>query len=937
MIVGFLLATVNSVSAAVTVTGASGGGNISADTAVNSPRPVSWTTLGTITIAEGASTDFTNGTAVTLVLRVPTGFQFNTAASPGATFASNRNITSASAVVTDTSTLTVTLTVAGTAVSGDSLMLSGIQVRPTAMVPLATGNHIYRPTSGGGTAGIRGITNSADGSTGSDFGDLTEAPGTASTNMPLSSQILSDMTLANNYFTNNWPNPGCSSCLTGSRPTTIWTRATYFEGSLAMWRVNHDANITNYATRWGTFHNWTLRNGAIDTSADNQCAGAEYIELYLLTPTLTNRITNIVANLNYWMITNSSKIDWWWYIDGVHMSMPAFAKMAAISGSGNTNYSYKMYTYWHYTKNVLAPSNGLYNVTDHLWCRDSNYLANYTASDGTGQKCYWSRGNGWVFAGLARVLDVLPSSDAHFAEYVQTFQEMAAALKTVQRPDGFWNMNLAYTNDYPGPESSGTAMFTYGLAWGIHHGYLDAATYLPTVIKGWNGLATYALHHTPSNDAGFIGFVQSTGSYPTNQPGYTSQPDFDDFTLGVLLLAGSEICQLTNLSQTVTFGPPGDHTYGDAPVTLTASASSGLPVTFSILSGPATITGNILTITNAGTVTVRAVQAGNSIYAATNVDQSFTVHPAALTVTADPQAKTYGDVDPALTWRITSGALIGNDTLSGLLARVPGEHVGTYPIQFGTLTAGTGYILTFVSTNLTINPKPITVAADPKAKTYGDIDPVLTWQLTGGSLVPGDGFIGILTRVAGENAGVYAILQGTLAAGTDYTLTYIGTNLTIRQKGLTVTADDKSKTEGLANPALTASYFGFIAGENSGVLTVPVSLSTTADANSPAGTTYPITAGGAVAANYAISYIPGTLTVVAKPNLANIRVDGNRCTLSWPTIVNQVYQAEYKDNLEDPVWIPVGTPVIGTGDTLNIDDSNTGASQRFYRLTITQP
>ena len=85
-------------------------------------------------------------------------------------------------------------------------------------------------------------------------------------------------------------------------------------------------------------------------------------------PRITNRITNIVANLNYWMFTNSTTTDWWTYIDCIHMSGPAFAKMAAISGSSNTNYAYKMYSYWHYTKSTYGPSNGLYNLTDHLWC-----------------------------------------------------------------------------------------------------------------------------------------------------------------------------------------------------------------------------------------------------------------------------------------------------------------------------------------------------------------------------------------------------------------------------------------------------------------------------------------------------------------------------------------------------------------------------------------
>ena len=1023
LVAGLFLAMAGSAFATVTLTGASGGGNISADTASNAPSPA-WTTLGATTITEGASTDFTNGTGVTLVLRAPAGFQFNTAVTPNITYTTAKNITSASVAMTDSSNITVTLTVSTPAVVGDSLTIgstTGIQVRPKLGVPLTTGNHIYRPSTGGGTAGIRGITNSADGSTGSDFGALTEVPGTPSTTMPSQTQIMSDMTLANNYFTNEWQSPGCSSCLSGSHPSCIWTRATYIEGAMAMWRVNHDPAITNYATQWAAYTNWNIRGRvATDTSADDQCAGAEYIELYQLNTTLTNRITNIVANLTYWM-TNSggTKTDWWTYIDGIHMSGPAFAKMAAISGSSNTNYAYKLYSYWHTIKSTYGRSNGLYNLADHLWVRDTNYLANYKASDGTTQKCYWSRGNGWVFAGLARILDVLPSSDTNFGDYKTNFQEMAASLKNVQRADGFWNMNLAYTNDFPGPESSGTAMFVYGLAWGIHHGYLDRAPYLPTVIKGWNALSTSALHHSPSTDPGFIGFVQSTGSYPTNNPTlvtYTSDPDFDDYTLGAFLLAGSEVYQLAILSQTITFNALANHTYGDAPVTLSASASSGLPVSFSILSGPASLAGNTLTITGAGTVSVRASQPGDSTYAAAaNVDRSFTVSPAALTVSADPQSKTYGDADPGMTWQITSGALVGNDAVNGLLARATGEHVGGYAIQRGTLTAGSSYTLSYVGANLAINPKAITVTADPKSKIYGDADPgltwqitgggglvpgdsftggltraagenvgayailqstlsaganynltytgadlmisqkaitvtaaakskvygdsdpALTWQLTGGSLVPGDSFTGGLTRTAGQNVGAHAILQGSLTAGANYNLTYNGANLTISQKALTVTADDKSKTQGLANPALTAHYDGFVNGENTNALATQVTLSTAADANSPAGTTYPITASGAAAANYTISYVEGILTVMARPDLTDISVNGDQSTLTWPTLVGQNYQVEYKDNIDDPAWTPLGIPVAGTGNPLNFDDNNNYVPHRFYRLLITQP
>jgi rhamnogalacturonyl hydrolase YesR len=1019
LVAGLFLATAGSVFATVTLTGASGGGNISADTASNAPSSA-WTTLGAITITEGASTDFTNGTAVTLILRTPAGFQFNTAVTPNVTFTASKNITSASVAMTDSSNITVMLTVSGTAVATDSLTIgstTGIQVRPTASLPLVTGNHIYRPSTGGGTAGIKGITNSANGSDGSSFGTLTEAPGTASSTMPSQTQILSDMILANNYFTNNWPTPGCTTCLSGGHPSTIWTRGTYFEGSLAMWRINPDPAITNYATRWGAFTNWTIRYGATDTSSDDQCAGSEYIELYQLNTTQTNRITNIVANLTYWM-TNSSgtKTDWWYYIDCVHMSGPAFAKMAAISGGSNTNYAAKMYSYWNYAKSIIGPSNGLYNLTNHLWVRDTNFLANYKASDGTTTNCYWSRGNGWVFAGLARIMDVLPSSDAHFLDYSNTFIQMATALKPIQRSDGFWNMNLAYTNDYPGPESSGTALFTYGLAWGIHHRYLDAATYLPTVIKGWNALSTSALHHSPGSDPGFIGFVQSTGSYPTNTPAitYTSIPDFDDFTLGALLLAGSELYQLTNLSQTITNGSLSSHTYGDTPITLNASASSGLPVSFSLLSGPASLAGNTLTITGAGTVVVQASQAGNANYAATNVNLSFVVNPAALTVSANPTNKVYGATDPVLTWRITSGALVGNDAVNGLLARVTGEHVGGYAIQQGTLTAGTNYTLTFVTANLTIlqkaitvtadskskaygdgdpaltyqitsggglvtgdnfsgslsraagenvgnyaiaqnsltagtdynltfvganlaiNPKAIAVTADPKSKVYGDADPALTYQITGGGLVTGDNFTGGLARAMGENVGAHAILQSTLTAGANYNLAYNGANLTISQKAITVTADNKSKTQGLANPLLTASYNGFIIGENTNALTTQVTLTTAADVNSPAGTTYPIAASGAAAANYTISYVAGILTVVERPDLTGISASGDQYTVTWPTIASQNYQVEFKDNLEDPTWTLLGNTVAGTGDPLNVTNNN-NLPHRFYRVMITQP
>jgi len=375
--------------------------------------------------------------------------------------------------------------------------------------------------------------------------------------MPPQSQIMSDLVLANNNFTNHWPTPGCSSCLPGGRPSAEWTRGTYMEGDLALYRLNQDANIYNYAVQWGALVNWVLSDSDTGTDPNGHCAGQSYTDLYLLAPIQadTNRLTHIVNNVNYW-VSNNIGLTAWSFVDAIHMSMPALAKLSALNSNtvpalkNNATFSPAMYSWFHNTKSVIGPSNGLYNITDRLWWRDATFVTNYTAQDGTKQKCYWSRGNGWAMVSLCRTMDALPVSDPHYAEYLQTFTNMAAALKAVQRADGFWNVNLAYTNDYPGPEASGTASFVYGLAWGINHGYLATNDYLPSVIRGWDALSNGALHRTAdtTNGAGFLGYEQDAGDKPSDgQPvTYTSVPTFTDFGLGLFLLAGTEIYPLSS-------------------------------------------------------------------------------------------------------------------------------------------------------------------------------------------------------------------------------------------------------------------------------------------------------------------------------------------------------------------------------------------------------
>jgi len=173
--------------------------------------------------------------------------------------------------------------------------------------------------------------------------------------------------------------------------------------------------------------------------------------------------------------------------------------------------------------------------------------------------------------------------------------------------------------------------------------------------------------------------------------------------------------------------------------------------------------------------------AANTNYTVAFTGASLTITARAITVTADPKNKTYGEADPALTYQVTIGTLVTGDNFSGSLSRVAGEDVGSYAIQQGGLALSGNYSLSFLGANLSITARAITVTADLKSKTYGEDDPALTYQVTTGSLVTGDAFSGALTRLAGENVGSYAIQQGSLALNGNYALTYQGAALTINK------------------------------------------------------------------------------------------------------------------------------------------------------------
>jgi unsaturated rhamnogalacturonyl hydrolase len=352
--------------------------------------------------------------------------------------------------------------------------------------------------------------------------------------LPAKQEIMDKMVLANGYFMSKWPDPGQVIVNDKTRPSHIWTRAVYYEGLMALYQLNPDKAYYNYAVSWGESHQWGLNGGIQTRNADNQCCGQTYIDLYLIDKK-PERIKDIKASID--LMLASDKFDDWTWIDALQMAMPVYARLGALYN--DNRYYERMYQMYITSKTVLG-GKGLFNPKDNLWWRDKDFVPPY--KEPNGEDCYWSRGNGWVVAALVHVLEVMPKDAPHRKEYLKTFEKMVKALISIQREDGFWNASLHDPNNFGGKELSGTALFAYGMAWGVNNGILSKKKYLPVILKAWNGMVKDAVHPN-----GFLGHVQGTGKQPSDsQPtSYDRIPNFEDYGLGCFLLAGSEVFKLS--------------------------------------------------------------------------------------------------------------------------------------------------------------------------------------------------------------------------------------------------------------------------------------------------------------------------------------------------------------------------------------------------------
>jgi rhamnogalacturonyl hydrolase YesR len=213
----------------------------------------------------------------------------------------------------------------------------------------------------------------------------------------------------------------------------------------------------------------------------------------------------------------------WCWCDALFMAPPVWLEMSRVTG--DPRYAD------HAERELRATTQALYDEAAHLYFRDSRF---FERRDVNGNKLFWSRGNGWVFAGLARMIPLLPAGDPERLHMQALFKDMAATLAGLQKPDGFWSPSLLGDPAASLPESSGTGFFTYGLAWGVAAGLLDKAAYEPHVRRGWAALVR-SVHPD-----GKLGFVQPV----SDRPDAVGYDDTQLYGVGAFLLAACALADL---------------------------------------------------------------------------------------------------------------------------------------------------------------------------------------------------------------------------------------------------------------------------------------------------------------------------------------------------------------------------------------------------------
>lgn len=317
-----------------------------------------------------------------------------------------------------------------------------------------------------------------------------------------------------------------------AHPPTDWTQAAGCAGMMALAGVSQDTRYLEAMRSMGEAAHWEL--GPRTYMADDHCIGQTYAELYFhyheprMIPPLRARFDRVlsepstVSSLDFTQPSGRALENWSW-CDALFMGPPTWMRLYAATGD-RRYMEFAVANWWRTT-------DFLYDKEEHLFYRDSTY---FTRREANGRKVFWSRGNGWVMAGLARTLDYLPRDHPDRPRFEHLMGEMAGAVVSCQQADGLWRSSLLDPASYPLKEASGSGFYVFALAWGVNRGLLPRDRFGPAVLRGWDALSGCV------EPDGKLTHVQPIGADPKRFPADSTEV----YGVGAFLLAGSEVLRM---------------------------------------------------------------------------------------------------------------------------------------------------------------------------------------------------------------------------------------------------------------------------------------------------------------------------------------------------------------------------------------------------------
>ncbi len=255
---------------------------------------------------------------------------------------------------------------------------------------------------------------------------------------------------------------------------TDWTNAACYTGLQALSTISSNDSYENILLKFGNDVQWKI--GKRHFHADDYCVGQTYTQLYM-----KYKDAKMIAQFK--LVADSiaaqphtESLEWlpgivdreWAWCDALFMAPTALSYLS--TATGNQKYLDIATKLWWKTTDYL------YDSTGHLYSRDGSYL---NKKEKNGEKVFWSRGNGWVLAGLVRVLDNMPKDYKDRKRFMSLYKYMSAKIASLQQKDGTWHASLLDAESYPIKETSGTGFYAYALMWGINHKILEKKyTYL---------------------------------------------------------------------------------------------------------------------------------------------------------------------------------------------------------------------------------------------------------------------------------------------------------------------------------------------------------------------------------------------------------------------------------------------------------------------------